>query len=151
MESTESNQNPLEYKDKYLKVNRAELRLSRNLQSSLWTFVTYTGFHFLFIYAIFSKEAASMQVPNWLAGIAIIIGGICLHVVSLMSMNKYRGHLQANEKVIRELEKEVEDYQQKAEEEWPQKRLSGAGKARKFFFWMLLALEVFIAITYFYK
>lgn len=151
MESTQSNEKELEYKDRYLKINRAEFRLSRNLQSSLWTFVTYTGFHFLFIYSIFSKEAASLKVPNWIAGIVIIIGGISLHVISLMSMNKYRGHLQANEQVIRELEKELEDYQQKAEEEWPEKRLSGAGKARKFFFWMLLVLELIIAIAYFCK
>ncbi len=141
----------LTYDQLYEHLKRAEDRLSRNLNSSLWSFATYTGFHFLFIYAIFSKEAASLQISRGMLIVIVILGSGVLHLVSLMSINKYRGHLQANEKVIRELEIAVGDPQQKTEDDGKHRFPSGAGKAREIIFWALCAAEMGIAYLLYQK
>jgi hypothetical protein len=142
------NEKRLTYDQLYEHLKRAEERLSRNLSSSLWSFATYTGFHFIFIYAIFSKEMVSLHISQKISVGIIIIGSIVLHLVSLMSINKYRGHLQANEQVIKELESLVCDEQQKAEQERKVRFPSGARKAREIIFWALFTAELGIAIFF---
>lgn len=133
------------------KMDRAESRLSRNLSSSFWAFTTFVGFHLGFLYTTTTNIMQSFGFPNWMIGIVIIVVGTVLHITSLMSMNKYRSHVQANEKVIGELEEALEDEQQIVEQRQMIRFPSGAGKARKYIFWALWLAEIGIAITFFVK
>lgn len=145
---------PLTYEQLYMHLGRAEDRLTRNLNSSHWTFVQYTGIHFAFlgfIYAIFSMQSALLVISYQTIALVIAIGGSILHLASLMSMNKYRSHVQANEKVITKLEILTGDPQQEVEQEQKVRFPSGAGTARKIIFWVVWITEIGIAIMLYQK
>lgn len=81
-----------------------------------------------------------------LLGIIPIIAGTFLHITSLMTLNTYRTKLIANEKTISRLEKEFNDPQQSAEENYPKIFLSGAGKARKLVLWGFWIVEMIFGL-----
>ena len=142
------NETKLTYSQLYEQLKRADERLFKNLSNSFWVFNTFVGFHLAFIYTVISKQMVALINSNALFIFVITLGGTLLTIFSLMSMNKYRSHVQADEKVIAELEDILGDPQQKVEQQQRVRFPSGAGKARKYFFFMLWLTEIGIAILY---
>lgn len=131
----------------YDKIKRAEDRLSRNLNNIFWAFATFTSFHLGFLYLV-AKEMPVFEIPRNIIGIISITGGTILYFASIMSMNTYRTKLKANESVIKTLEEEFDDYQQKIEIEWPKPILYGAEKSRKIILFYLWVSEILIGIFF---
>jgi hypothetical protein len=132
-------------------LERAEKRLDRNLQNIFWGFITFTGFHTGLLgvcgYALTLKDIS----PIFIATIIFIAGNI-IHLTSIVTLISYRIKLKANEKVIEKIEKDLEDFQQKIEDEEPRPTLFfGAGTARDIILWSLWIAEIAIAFFLVYK
>lgn len=130
----------------YEMLNRAEKRLDRNLQNIFWGFVTFTGFHTGLLalcgYLLSIKELSQITVAVLMA-----IAGPTIQLAYSMTINSYRTKLKANEKEIARLETELNDFQQKAEEEEPNRYFfHGAGLARDIMSWLLLIAELSIVV-----